>query len=141
MLSALDIELIRTPVEDVDLDFFASLESGDILFIDSSHMVRPGGDVLFEIQQILPRLASGVWVHIHDVFTPRDYPPEWLIDRFSFWNEQYMLEAFLAFNHDFRVAGSLNYLCALDRERVRRSLPLMDLIPSIELASFWIVRG
>jgi predicted O-methyltransferase YrrM len=140
MLSALDIDLIRTPVEEVDLDLFAKLEPGDILFIDSSHMLRPEGDVLYEIQQILPRVAPGVWVHVHDIFTPRDYPPHWLIDRMSFWNEQYLLEAFLAFNPDFRVAAALNYLCSVDRQRVRSRLPLMDLRPDAEMASFWIVR-
>lgn len=141
MLSALDIDLIRTPVEQVDLDLFANLEPGDILFIDSSHMIRPEGDVLYEVQQILPRVAPGVWVHIHDIFTPRDYPPHWLIDRYSFWNEQYLLEAFLAFNADFRVVAALNYLCSVDRQRVRSRLPLMDLRPDVEMASFWIVRN
>ena len=141
MLSALDIDLIRAPVEEVDLDLFAKLEPNDILFIDSSHMMRPEGDVLYEIQQILPRVAPGVWVHVHDIFTPRDYPPHWLIDRMSFWNEQYLLEAFLAFNPDFRVAAALNYLCSVDRQRVRSRLPLMDLRPDAEMASFWIVRN
>lgn len=140
MLSALEVERIRTPVEAVDLGLFANLESNDILFIDSSHVIRPEGDVLYEIQQILPRVAKGVWIHVHDIFTPRDYPPHWLIDRMSFWNEQYLLESFLAFNPDFRVAAALNYLCALDRQRVRSRLPLMDLRPDAELASFWIVR-
>lgn len=141
MLSALDVERICVPVEEVDLDLFASLEAGDILFIDSSHMVRPEGDVLYEIQQILPRLAPGVWIHVHDIFTPRDYPPDWLIDRMYFWNEQYVFEAFLAFNPEFRVVAALNHLHAQDPERFERALPLMALYPNGSPASFWLVRN
>jgi predicted O-methyltransferase YrrM len=141
MLSALDIDLIRMPVEEVDIELFASLEPNDILFIDSSHMIRPQGDVLYEIQQVLPRVAPGVWIHIHDIFTPRDYPPDWLIDRMYFWNEQYVLESFLAFNRDFRVVGALNYLNSVDTERFRGRMPLVDFRPEGDTASFWILRS
>ena len=67
------VTTVRERVENVDPAIFAALEDGDILFIDSSHMIRPQGDVLFELS-LLPTLAPGVIVHVHDIFTPRDYP-------------------------------------------------------------------
>ena len=72
------VHVIRQKLEEVDLSFFEQLCLNDILFIDSSHMIRPQGDVLVEYLQILPRLARGVVVHIHDIFTPRDYPRHFL---------------------------------------------------------------
>jgi len=75
------------------------------LFIDSSHIIRPQGDVLFEYLEILPILNAGVFVHIHDIFTPKDYLSEWILDGKVFWNEQYLLEAFLSFNTCFKIMG------------------------------------
>ncbi len=109
-LQQLDVELIRTPVERCDKSLFRTLQANDILFIDSSHVIRPQGDVLFEYLEILPLLEVGVFVHVHDIFTPRDYPPEWLIEKNLFWNEQYLVEAFLSFNTSFEIIGALNYL-------------------------------
>jgi len=68
-LEQLGIKIIREPVEMVGLDVFQGLEAGDMLFIDSTHMVRPQGEVLFEYLQLLPSLASGVYVHVHDIFS------------------------------------------------------------------------
>lgn len=70
------VEVIRARVETVDQTVFRELEAGDILFIDSSHMIRPQGDVLCEFLELLPILRKGVIVHVHDVFTPRDYPTD-----------------------------------------------------------------
>lgn len=106
----LDIELIPKRVEDLDPDFFSSLEAKDILFIDSSHTVKFGSDVCYEFLEILPRITRGVWVHVHDIFFPQDYPAEWLINRRLALNEQYFLEAFLSFNREFRVALSNHWL-------------------------------
>ncbi len=72
-LEKLGIEVRRNMVESVDPQLFSELAANDILFIDSSHMIRPGGDVLTEYLDILPRLAAGVLVHAHDIFTPREY--------------------------------------------------------------------
>jgi hypothetical protein len=105
------IELIRKRVEDVDLEFFSSLKANDILFIDSSHTVKFGSDVCYELLEILPSLAPGVWVHVHDIFFPHDYPAEWLIDRRLALNEQYLLEAFLSFNTNFSVRLANHWLC------------------------------
>jgi hypothetical protein len=109
-LEELGVTVIREKVEDSDVRMFKELEADDILFIDSSHMIRPRGDVVFECLEILPTLNVGVIVHIHDIFSPRDYPAEWIVDEIRFWNEQYMVEAFLTLNSDWKVIGALNYL-------------------------------
>jgi hypothetical protein len=80
------------------------------LFIDSSHVIRPQGDVVVEYLQILPRLSEGVIVGIHDIFTPRDYPRAWLVGRASLWDEQYLVEAFLTHNSAWEVMIAANVL-------------------------------
>jgi hypothetical protein len=104
------VTVVRQLVEEVDKEIFAELGKDDILFIDSSHVIRPQGDVLFEYLELLPDLKAGVIVHIHDIFSPRDYPKEWVKDEVRLWNEQYLLEAFLTGNRDWKVIGALNYL-------------------------------
>ncbi len=109
-LNKLDINLLRERVENVEMRLFEKLDKNDLLFIDSSHVIRPQGDVIFEILELLPKLNSGVYVHFHDIFSPYDYPEEWLFEHMRFWNEQYLLEAFLTNNSDWEIIGSLNYL-------------------------------
>jgi predicted O-methyltransferase YrrM len=104
------INLIRSKVEDLEIDWQKVLKPSDILFIDSSHIIRPQGDVLFEYLEILPQLAKGVYIHIHDIFTPKDYPANMLVDEIRFWNEQYLLEAVLSNSNRYRIVASLNYL-------------------------------
>jgi hypothetical protein len=131
-------EVIRQPVEQVGPALFDQLGENDILFIDSSHIQRPGGDVLFEYLQILPRLKKGVLVHIHDIFTPRDYLPEWLLDENKFWNEQYLLEAFLTLNEDFEVLLALNHLKHRHFDALEAAFP--RLTADREPGSFYIRR-
>jgi hypothetical protein len=102
--------LIEKKVEDMDLDFFSQLESGDILFIDSSHTVKIGGDVNYLFLEVLPRLKPGVIVHVHDIFLPFDYRRDWVMDELRFWSEQYLLQAFLSFNSEFEVLMANAYL-------------------------------
>lgn len=104
------VEVVRERVEDLPVTFFSELEAGDILFIDSSHIIRPQGDVLFEYLELLPTLAPGVIVHVHDIFSPRNYLEQWLVTDVMFWNEQYLLEAFLTHNPVWRIVGALNFL-------------------------------
>jgi hypothetical protein len=104
------VNVLRKKVELIDITEFQKLEDGDFLFIDSSHIIRPQGDVLYEYLEILPNLAKGVSVHIHDIFTPNDYPKEWVFDQVKLWNEQYLLEAFLSNNDSWEITGSLNLL-------------------------------
>lgn len=104
------VEVVRNRVEELGVGFFSELGAGDILFIDSSHIIRPQGDVLFEYLELLPALSPGVVVHVHDIFSPRDYPESWLVNQVKFWNEQYLLEAFLADNRCWQIVGALNFL-------------------------------
>jgi hypothetical protein len=104
------VSLIRSRVEDVDLAFFNQLEANDVLFIDSSHVIRPTGDVVFEYLQILPTLREGVVVHIHDIFSPRNYPQHWVKDEVRLWNEQYLLETILSYSASWKVILAMNYL-------------------------------
>lgn len=95
-----------SPAEQVPLEEFASLGANDLLFIDSSHVVRTGGDVTFLYLDVLPRLAPGVIVHVHDVHFPYEYPRVYADGRAGpryFWTEQYLLQAFLALNPQYEV--------------------------------------
>jgi Methyltransferase domain len=130
--------VVRKKVEDLDPALFRELEDGDLLFIDSSHVIRPQGDVLREYLQILPTLRAGVVVHVHDVFTPRDYPREWVIDRRRLWNEQYLLEAFLSENSRWRIVAALNLLARRFPAELQRVCPYLT--PDREPGSFYMRR-
>ncbi len=97
------VHLIPQSVQEVDLDVFLSLQNGDFLFLDSSHVVGIGSDVVREYLEIVPRLASGVLIHAHDIFIPADYPREAVLHNLAFWSEQYLLQALLMFNPQFEV--------------------------------------
>ncbi len=99
-------KLINKPVEQVDLSFFQELNQNDILFIDSSHVIKIANDVLYEYLNILPILKKGVIIHIHDIFLPAEYPKEWVFNLGRFWTEQYLLQSFLCFNNAFEVLWS-----------------------------------
>lgn len=117
--------IIEQPVQRVPLETFASLQAGDILFIDSTHVVAMDSDVVFEILEVLPRLNPGVLIHLHDILLPMDYPQEWL-DHLYFWTEQYLLQAFLAFNDSFAVRWAGN-LMALDHpEALHAAYPAFE---------------
>jgi hypothetical protein len=103
-------KFIQKNVQEVELEFFRELNKNDILFIDSSHVLKIGGDVQYEYLEILPGLNPGVIVHIHDIFLPGEYPEYWVKDMFRFWNEQYLLQAFLSFNEHFEVLFANNYI-------------------------------
>ena len=109
-LETIGVEVIRKKVENLNTSFFEDLGENDLLFIDSSHIIRPHGDVIFELLDLLPSLNKGVYVHFHDIFSPNDYPHEWLFQHMRFWNEQYLLEAFLTNNSEWEIIGALNYL-------------------------------
>ncbi|HEY1038916.1 MAG TPA: class I SAM-dependent methyltransferase [Bacteroidia bacterium] len=139
-LEQLGIDVIRKKVEDVDLAFFQQLGKDDILFIDSSHMIRAQGDVLFEYLELIPTVKPGVIVHVHDIFTPKDYPQTWVVDYHLFWNEQYLLEAFLTNNSQFRIIGALNYLKHNHREAIEAKCPILASHPEKEPGAFWMVK-
>lgn len=128
--------LIDQKVQSVSLSEFGKLSDNDILFIDSSHVLKIGSDVQYEYLDILPRLQKGVIIHLHDIFLPAEYPKEWLFNH-TFWNEQYLLHAFLLFNDSFEVlwAGSYMHLNNPDAlERAFSSYSRDERWPG----SFWI---
>lgn len=136
-------ELIPRRVEEVDINFFSQLEDRDILFIDSSHVVRIGGDVNFLLLEVLPRLKSGVVVHIHDIFFPGHYPEEWIIQKLRFWTEQYLLQAFLTYNDKFEVLWCGSYIYLKFLERLKSVFPPPKGLGFYEhyfSSSFWMRR-
>lgn len=140
-LESSGLEIIRKRVENVDPNIFSELENGDVLFIDSSHVIRPRGDVLFEILQVLPLIKPGVYVHVHDVFTPHEYPEDWLFGAVRLWDEQYILEAFMSCNSDFEVVGALSYLKSEYPDEVKRCFPVLaEEFSTKNPGSFWIRR-
>lgn len=98
-------ELRPERIQDTPLELFKELTRDDVLFVDTSHTVKTGGDVPWIFEEVVPRLNPGVVVHIHDIFLPNDYPPEWVLDGWA-WNEAYLVRAFLAFNRAFEVVFS-----------------------------------
>jgi len=134
-------QLIKTKVQDVDLDLFTLLNENDILFIDSSHVLREGNDVQLEYLEILPRLKPGVLVHIHDISLPKAYPRVYFENQL-YWNEQYLLQAFLAFNSRFKVIWAGNYMILNYPEQVCSVFPEYHIMrqhyPMSEPSAFWM---
>jgi hypothetical protein len=133
-------EILRRRAELCDPSLFDALESGDILFIDSSHVIRTQGDVLFEVLEVLGRLKSGVLIHIHDIFTPRDYPEEWVLRDQKLWDEQYLIEAFLAYNGSFKIIAALNYLNRNHHHELLEVCPVVGSGANVEPRSLWLRR-
>lgn len=135
--------LIKAKVEESDPTLFGALGDGDVLFIDSSHMVKIGGDVNFLVLDVLPRLAKGVVVHFHDIPLPWPYGRVYATNPAFrvFWTEAYLLQAFLACNRDFEVLSAVNYLMVDRKDAFRKAFPHYD--PSVDpetSGSFWIRR-
>lgn len=115
--------LLRKGVQTVDLSFFEELNSGDILFVDSSHVVKFGSDVLFILTEVLPRLKPGVIIHFHDIFWPFEYPIEWL-EQGSAWNEAYFLKALLINNKNYEILYFNDYMGQMNHDLVKEYMPL-----------------
>jgi hypothetical protein len=115
--------LDERPVQLADLAQFETLEPGDVLFYDGSHVVRTASDVNWIFFEVLPRLAPGVWIHVHDLMWPSDYPPMWVLDNGLSWNEQYFVQAFLMGNSLYRVRLAVNLLSVLRPTEVAALLP------------------
>jgi predicted O-methyltransferase YrrM len=95
-------QLIEKRIQDVPMDIFQTLEAGDIFFVDSSHVSKVGSDLNHILFNIVPRLKPGVILHFHDIFYPFEYPEGW-IKQGIFWNEVYLLRAFLMNNKQYEV--------------------------------------
>jgi predicted O-methyltransferase YrrM len=104
-------EVYREPVEDLaNLSLFTELEEGDVLFIDSSHELRVGNDLTHLYLRVFPLLAPGVVVHIHDVFLPYDYRPEFVLTQRLHYSEQYLVQVMLQCSTRFEVLWPGYYL-------------------------------
>jgi predicted O-methyltransferase YrrM len=128
-----EITLIRKPVQDVPLSSYVKLKSNDLLFIDSTHVAKAGSDVLWLFLRVLPQLAPGVAVHVHDIFWPFEYPERWLREG-RYWTESYFLNAFLCQNSSWDVLLFSSWIW----ETHARVVPLD--IRSSHPGSFWMQR-
>jgi Methyltransferase domain len=139
-LPGLDV-LLEQRLQTVDLGLFTSLTAGDILFIDSTHVLRPGNDVQREYCEILPRLAPGVLVHIHDISLPKPYFSVYFKNHL-YWNEQYLLQAFLTYNSRFEVIWPGTYMYIKYPNEVLHAFPeikiMRETFPLAEPSSFWL---
>ena len=137
-------ELRKQRVELLGPQFFDRLGRDSILFIDSSHTVRIGGDVNYLYLDILPRLASGVIVHVHDIALPYNYSMSYVISESfrQFWTEQYLLQAFLCYNSEFEVLLAMGYLMIDHMKEFRAAYPTYDPKhdPYGGSGSFWLRR-
>jgi len=120
----INFRCIRQELQSVDSDQI--LEGCGLLFVDSSHVYKFGSDVECEFGRLYTNLRPETLLHIHDIFSPYDYPQSWMVDLKWFWNEQYLLEAFLTFNIAFKVYLPL-YLVA------RQSAAFGELVRDLKL--------
>lgn len=132
-----NVNIVPKRIQDVSLHLFDALQSGDFLFIDSTHIVRTGSDVCYEIFDILPRLAPGVIVHIHDIFWPFEYPRTWVIDENRSWNELYLIRAFLSHNRDWKVVFFNDYMARMESELASQTFPRFMSNPG---SALWLQR-
>lgn len=130
-------KLIKKEVQDVNLTEFGQLKENDILFIDSSHVLKIGSDVQYEYLEILPRLNKSVIVHIHDIFFPSEYPRNLILKEYRFYNEQYFLQAFLTFNRVFEVLWAGSYMHLKHPDLLKKAFTSYN-PKTVYPGSFWI---
>jgi hypothetical protein len=144
--TAKSVRFERRDCRSVPLEEFASLESGDVLFIDSSHAVKLGSEVNWLVLEVLPRLAPGVNVHFHDVFLPYEYP-HYLFERGAAFNEQYLVQALLTGSVEWELTLAMAALHAERRDELAELLPStaedVPGMPGFECVpgAFWIRRS
>ena len=117
------VRVLDEKAQKVSRDVFLALESGDLLFIDSSHVVKCGSDLQFVLFEILPNLQPGVFVHFHDVKYPFDYPKEWIMTG-RYWNEAYFLRAFLSYNSEWSIRFFTTYMHFICGDLLHEKMPL-----------------
>jgi predicted O-methyltransferase YrrM len=132
-------ELRTEEVQETPFEVFEQLGANDVLFIDTSHAVKTGGDVAWIFNQILPRLRSGVVVHLHDIFLPWDYPEDWVFAGKG-WNEQYLLQSFLVWNSAFEIVFGTHWMIRQHWDLLCQAFPDMVEEDRRDSSSFWIRR-
>lgn len=138
-LKGLDVRLIESRVQDADACEFGDLEAGDVLFVDSSHVSKIGSDINHLFFKVLPALARGVYVHFHDIFLPYEYLQEWIKEKMLFWNEQYLLRAFLMGNSEWSIRLPVYRLARTRPDLLQKSCPSPT--DRVMGGSFWIQRA
>ena len=118
------VTIISSKLQNVSLNVFSELSAGDILFIDSTHVSKTNSDVNYVFFELLPFLAEGVYIHIHDITFPFEYPKEWVYEGRA-WNEAYLLRAFLQYNSAFEIVFFYDFLQHFYRERFAAEMPLV----------------
>ncbi|MDQ2957766.1 MAG: class I SAM-dependent methyltransferase [Actinomycetota bacterium] len=118
------VTIIAKPLQTVPLELFATLTDSDVLFIDSTHVLRTGSDVVWLYNELLPTINAGVYVHIHDIFRSFEYPKEWVMEGRA-WGEAYLVRAFLTLNDDFEILLFNNWLGHFHQDRIAEILPQM----------------
>ena len=131
------VEVLSEPVQSVPVERFRALGPGDVLFLDCSHVLKTGSDVQHLYTNVLPVLAAGVHVHVHDVFWPFEYLRHW-IEAGRAWNEAYLLHAFLLFNDAFEIVLWNHYIAVEHRDVIAAELPQMLATPG---GAIWLRRS
>ncbi len=130
------ITIVPRALQTVEVEEFERLEANDLLFIDSTHVAKIGSDVNYLFFEVLPRLAPGVYVHLHDIFYPFEYPREWVLEGRA-WSEAYLLRAFLTLNRSYEIVLFNTFLEHFHRELFEDHMPLCLRNPG---GSIWLRR-
>jgi len=130
-------EIIEKKAQEVSIDKFKTLAENDILFIDTTHVSKVGSDVNYLFLEILPQLNSGVLIHIHDIFYPFEMPQHWVQKNRWFWNENYLLHAFLINNKEFEIVAFNSYTQKLQPDWFAKEMPEC-LIGKEDTGSIWL---
>jgi predicted O-methyltransferase YrrM len=118
------VQIISQKVQDVDKELFTSLQENDILFVDSSHVMKTGSDLQHILFNVIPLLNKGVYIHFHDIFYPFEYPKDWVFKENRAWNELYVLRAFLMNNKDYKMVIFPNFLIHHHHDWFASEMPL-----------------
>lgn len=128
-------EVIAEEVQKVEPERFKSLKTGDILFIDSSHVIKTGSDVNYILFEILPILQTGVLIHFHDIHFPFEYPKDWVFNGFG-WNEAYFIKAFLMYNKQYEIILFSDYI----QKHQKDAFSDMPLTNKDKGSSLWLIK-
>lgn len=134
---SLGAELIPAKLQDVPISVFEELRENDILFLDSSHVAKTASDVNYYLFEILPSLAPGVLIHIHDIAYPFEYSEEWVLQEKRSWNEAYAVRAFLQYNLEFPILYWTNFAWRVFPEKLWALMPVTQENPG---GSLWLRR-
>jgi len=130
--------ILDLKVQEVPLEVFHTLSANDILFVDSSHVVKTGSDVAYILFDILPELRPGVIIHFHDIFWPFQYPERWILEEGWMWNEAYFLRSFLQYNTTFKIIYFNSFIEERHPGILREKMPLCLESPG---SSLWLQKA